>query len=294
MNARRATFALLVCGAVACGKKEGDASAPGEAAPANEAALREEIKAELKAELLAELAREKAGGAEAAAAEAEPESDSRVVTGRLGGHEGAHVPADEALADEPEPPPIRPAPMQADPPAGADEPVDEPAPLVKRPVDDEFVDEPAGGAAPVKRDTPPLRDDPRRELPPGRAPFPESDPTEATASVSDLTVVEFVVAEGVDREQRVPVEPGTRFKLSAGKIYAYAVVKNPGEPTQVGIEWVRGDEVKSRLYLKVGKSLSGWRTWSSLKLESDFAGKWTARLVDSRGNLIKNIPFVVR
>ena len=297
---RHVALSLALVGITACGKKEASERASEEAPTVDEAALREELKAELKAELLAELARDKATLAAGGTPEAEPdgeddgEGDSRVVTGRLGGHEGVHAPtAVEVEAEGTEPPPIRPVQVEPDTPVVVDEPADDP-PAVPGRVDDEFVDEPAGGAALPKRDAATLRDDTRRDLPPGRAPFHDGDPTAVTASVSDLTVVEFVVAVGVDREERVPVEPGTRFKLSAGNIYAYAVVKNPGEPTQVGIEWVRGDEVKSRLYLKVGKSLSGWRTWSGIKLESDFAGKWVARVKESRGNLITSVPFVVR
>ncbi len=254
--------------------------------------LKEELRKELREELLAELRKESAlpggspEGVPAAFVAAEGPGEPEELEDR----------ADEAPAEAeptPEPPPIGHAPPPREEPAA--EPV---APAAPEPaVDPAVFDMPATGpgarvpepaAAAPEAEAPALDAPVRRPDSLAAAPFPADAPPES------LEVVQFVLAEEVDREQRAPLREGTRFRVSQARLFGYAVIKNPGPDTQVGIEWVRGDEVKSRLFLKVGRSISGWRTWSTLKLDPEAAGRWTARLVDRAGRVLKTVPFTVR
>lgn len=282
-----------------CGKSE----AP--PAPVDSAALKEELKRELLAELKVEVSRAVAVATGARPAALAPADGIGAEDGQPPG-----VSVDDEATDVP---PIAPAPDE--PAMGAPPTPDDPpafgAPSARpAPAGEPFLDSPAGGGRPPGArmvdpgEPPPIRPQPARptepadlaepearpssrDLPPAPAPFP------ADGARSPVKLAQFEVSEEVDREQRVPVRPGARFKLSLGKIYAYTVVKNEGPDTQIGIEWEQAGEIKSRLYLKVGHSISGWRTWSTLRMEPDAAGKWKVRIVDAAGRPISEKAFVI-
>ena len=223
-------------------------------------ALRAELKAELKAEILAELRSQEPPPAR-------PRPEPRVAD------DEPDLPADLPGAREPATP-------------RADEPVREPAkptePAVDEPVDDPLADappsEPAEPAEPA--------DEPKAD-----EPAVAEDPAEPS-SKSELTLMTLDIAKGIDRDTRTPVEPGKVFSQNDDKLYAYAIVKNPGEPTTVSIEWLHGDDVKSRLELKVGHSVRGWRTWSTARAKRP--GKWSVRVSDESGALVGATHFEVR
>lgn len=254
----------------------------------NREALKDELRKELREELIAELRKEAEGKPAPAAtvrpgvddellAEAEHAAPSRPPTAEAPPSDEAEpMDGDDALPPKEEPPP------EDDPPPIR---VAQPEAPAERPLDEDFPDLPA---APPPGRTPPARPAPE-ERPAAPAPgLPSTQPADP------LELKDFVLAEDVDRELRAPVRPGKRFRISMAKLYAYAVVKNPGPDTTVAIEWLQAGEVKSRLELKVGHSMSGWRTWSTLKLDPDAGGQWTARIVDRGGHVLNELPFTVR
>ena len=271
--------------------------------PTIDPATREALKQEILAELRAELSGGASGAIAAAPAGAAPEDEEAAAEAEVPPIGGAEAPgpiaapepggpavemADEAEPEAPAPPPLRPAPAPVeepfeDAPAGGPRAVAEDAPSAGG---DDFVRKGRLGAGDEDESEAPA---PRaRDLPPAPAPFPE-----AASGKSPMKLAQFALAEDVDREERAPVRPGAKFKLSQGKVYAYTIVKNEGPDSQIGIEWEQAGEVKSRLYLKVGHSLSGWRTWSTLRMEPDAAGKWIVRIVDAQGRLLDEKPFTI-
>ena len=97
-------------------------------------------------------------------------------------------------------------------------------------------------------------------------------------------------ALGIDVEDRMPVGVATHFGQDVGKVWAWARVKNAGEPTQIQMVWKREGVVKSRLTLDVGTS-SGWRTWSRKTMRTKDVGRWTVEITGPDGEMLDVMTF---
>ncbi len=156
------------------------------------------------------------------------------------------------------------------------------------PADDLLANEPLKAAdTPVEAE--PADDSPLEEAPPG-----VQDPQDPTPSVSGLDLIQLVLAERVNRTERIPEGPSSSFDANIGKIFAFAVIKNPNERTQVQFQWLREGKVVHSLPLKVGQSKRGWRTWASTRIGRRTAGNWEIRVLDDTGALLGKRAFVVR
>ena len=241
------------------------------------AKLKQELKAELLAELRAELGLRRTTGAGERAAPVETES-----------LEPEEPPQEEF------PPPVMPRPnsrtsasrYEAAP--GGDRPgevVDESEDEVVVAADSPIRAEPKGGGDDVAPAAEPAGIE---EAPAGDG---LGDPTPA---VSGLELIQLVVAERVNRTERIPEAPSSSFDSGLGKIFAFAVIKNPGERTQVQFQWLREGKVVHSLPLKVGQSKRGWRTWASTRISRRTTGRWEVRVLDDTGALLGKRAFAVQ
>ena len=231
--------------------------------------LKEELRAELRAEMLSEMSRLRGNREQPPMEQLQPVEPARVPV------------APERVVDEPErlPPPIAPRENrgQAVQPAEIVEVVDPDEPVRADPA----IDEPATDLEPPVADP---------AEPPAEA-QPEGDPT---PSVSGLELIQLVVAERINRTERIPEAPSSSFDASLGKVFAFAVIKNPNERTQVQFQWRREGKVVHSLPLKVGKSDRGWRTWASARISRRTAGRWEVRILDDTGAQLGSRAFDVR
>ncbi|MFH1529898.1 MAG: DUF2914 domain-containing protein [Pseudomonadota bacterium] len=124
------------------------------------------------------------------------------------------------------------------------------------------------------------------------APLPEDgeDAPEPT-----LILTRAAVAPSIDRDSREPVDAGTVFDASVGKLYAFMVFKNPTEEEhQVTVVWKLDGKEQSRLPdLKVGPKASRWRTWAYLTINDRRRGDWAVEIEGPDAVLLGSVNFRV-
>jgi len=123
------------------------------------------------------------------------------------------------------------------------------------------------------------------------APLPEDDED----SEPTLILSRAAVAPSINRETREPVDPGTVFDASVGKLYAFMVFKNPTEEQhQVTVVWMKDGEELSRLAdLKVGPKASRWRTWAYVTINERRRGDWAVKVLGPADELLGTVRFRV-
>ena len=105
----------------------------------------------------------------------------------------------------------------------------------------------------------------------------------------DLNVAGAVICKNiVDRQ---PVEPGTSFPASVGRLYLYSKIADIQSPTQIVHAWYIGDAERARVSLHVNPP--AWRTYSSKIIQAHDIGKWHVKILDDAGNLLEDVEFEV-
>ena len=105
----------------------------------------------------------------------------------------------------------------------------------------------------------------------------------------NLNVASAVICKNiVDRQ---PVEPGTSFSASAGRLYCYSKIADIQNSTQIVHVWYFGDTERARIPLKVNPP--SWRTYSSKLIQSHETGKWQVKILDASGNSLEDVEFEI-
>ncbi len=113
--------------------------------------------------------------------------------------------------------------------------------------------------------------------------------TAATGAAASLQVESAVICEQVvDRE---PVDVGSSFSATIGKLYFYNKIVGAEGNTQVTHVWYYGDTERARLTLSV--RASNWRTYSSKRIQAQETGAWRAEVLDADGNTLATARFEV-
>ncbi len=90
---------------------------------------------------------------------------------------------------------------------------------------------------------------------------------------------------------RQPVEPGTSFSASVGKLYCYSKIADIQNPTGIVHVWYFGDTERARIPLKVNPP--SWRTFSSKIIQDHEIGKWQVKILDASGNSLEDVEFEI-
>lgn len=90
-------------------------------------------------------------------------------------------------------------------------------------------------------------------------------------------------------EDREPVDEGTEFDATLGKVYCWMKVKCPTPPTTVKHVWYQGDQKVFELTL--GIKYATMRTWSVKGISS---GDWRVDVVDEADQVIGSVSFQVK
>ena len=106
----------------------------------------------------------------------------------------------------------------------------------------------------------------------------------AEISVETSAVCEDVV----DRE---PVNEGTSFSVSVGRLYYFTKIVGAETATEVTHVWWHGTEERARVSLPVGGS--SWRTYSSKAIQAHEKGTWRVEVLDANGNNLETVEFTV-
>jgi hypothetical protein len=122
----------------------------------------------------------------------------------------------------------------------------------------------------------------------------KSTKPEKKSDGKELKVSRLVVAKGIERSTREPVNVGTTFKKGEyDKIYAYLEVDNPGDASKVVVAFDPPSDKpdKGLVTLDVGRSPK-WRTWAFSRT-LDEPGTWTAIVKTTDGRELARTEFEV-
>ncbi|MCG6983118.1 MAG: DUF2914 domain-containing protein [Deltaproteobacteria bacterium] len=123
-------------------------------------------------------------------------------------------------------------------------------------------------------------------------PAPEVAPAQQATPVqepSDLQVEVGAVAKDV--VDRVPMEAGSSFPASVGKLFYFTKITGALQPTHVTHVWSFDGTERARVELEVNSP--SWRTYSSKNIESHETGAWRVEVIDAAGNVLQTVNFEV-
>ncbi|RLB80551.1 MAG: DUF2914 domain-containing protein [Deltaproteobacteria bacterium] len=106
----------------------------------------------------------------------------------------------------------------------------------------------------------------------------------ASLKVADAAICKDVV-------DRTPVDAGTSFSASVGKLYCFTKITGAQEPTTVTHVWYFGETERARVSLAVG--VASWRTNSSKKIQPHERGSWHVDVLGPGGELLKTLEFEI-
>jgi len=104
-----------------------------------------------------------------------------------------------------------------------------------------------------------------------------------------LDVAEIVITSQV--MDRVPADTLQQVSSQAGVVYCWTRVVGAEGETYVEHVWYRTDQEMARVQLNVGGP--DWRTWSSKRIQPEWAGDWRVDVVGPDGTVLDSIDFEV-
>jgi len=126
----------------------------------------------------------------------------------------------------------------------------------------------------------------------------ESAPAQETTSAQEATTVQEpsnlqveVATVSKDVVDRAPVEAGSSFPASVGKLFCFTKITGALNPTHVTHVWSFDGTERARVELEVNSP--SWRTYSSKIIENHEVGAWRVEVVDSAGNVLQTLDFEV-
>jgi len=105
----------------------------------------------------------------------------------------------------------------------------------------------------------------------------------------NLNVASAVICKNVTDRQ--PVEPGTSFSASVGRLYCYSKIVDIQNSTNIVHVWYFGDVERARITL--GVNPPSWRIYSSKIIQAHEIGKWQVKILDASGNALENVDFEI-
>ena len=102
-----------------------------------------------------------------------------------------------------------------------------------------------------------------------------------------LSVEAASICTGV--ANREPVDAGTRFSVSVGRLYCFSKIADITEPTEIVHVWYYGETERARITL--GVNPPAWRTHSSKIIQAHEIGAWRVEIIDASGNLLETLKF---
>lgn len=105
----------------------------------------------------------------------------------------------------------------------------------------------------------------------------------------NLKVAAAVICTNVANRQ--PVELGTSFSASVGRLYCYSKIAEIQNSTEIVHVWYFGDTERARITL--GVNPPSWRTYSSKIIQAHEIGDWHVKILDASGNLLEDVEFEI-
>jgi len=120
----------------------------------------------------------------------------------------------------------------------------------------------------------------------------ESAPAQEATTVQEPSNLQVEVGT-VSRDviDRAPVEVGSSFPASVGKLFYFTKITGALNPTHVTHVWSFDGTERARVELEVNSP--SWRTYSSKIVEKHEVGAWRVEVVDAAGNVLQTLNFEV-
>ena len=124
------------------------------------------------------------------------------------------------------------------------------------------------------------------------APAQETTQAQEATTIQEPSNLQVEVATvSKDLIDRAPVEAGSSFPASVGKLFCFTKITGALNPTHVTHVWFFDGTERARVELEVNSP--SWRTYSSKIIENHEAGAWRVEVVDSAGNVLQTLNFEV-
>ena len=124
------------------------------------------------------------------------------------------------------------------------------------------------------------------------APAQETTQAQEATTIQEPSNLQVEVATvSKDVIDRAPVEAGSSFPASVGKLFCFTKMTGALNPTHVTHVWSFDGTERARVELEVNSP--SWRTYSSKIIENHEAGAWRVEVADSAGNVLQTLNFAV-
>ncbi|MFZ5979317.1 MAG: DUF2914 domain-containing protein [Candidatus Zixiibacteriota bacterium] len=120
-------------------------------------------------------------------------------------------------------------------------------------------------------------------------PEPTPAPVEEPVPAEPIFTVETQLCGGI--VDRMPVEPAETFSADVENVYLWCKVTGALDSTSIFVNWYYQDKEMASVELPVKSAF--WRTWSSKRIQPEWVGDWTVRVLNKNGNGIKEIKFTI-
>jgi Protein of unknown function (DUF2914) len=94
-----------------------------------------------------------------------------------------------------------------------------------------------------------------------------------------------------DVVSREPVDAGTKFPLSVGKLSCFTKITGVEGSGKIAHVWYLEDKERFRIDLTVNGPT--WQTFSTKAIRPGDGGSWRVDVVDPAGAVLKSVPFEV-
>ena len=106
---------------------------------------------------------------------------------------------------------------------------------------------------------------------------------------TDVKVTTAVVCRNV--VDRQPVDPGSQFPVSVGRLFCYTKVENVKNAENIVHAWYYGDTQRAMVSLNINPP--SWRTYSSKIIQAHEIGAWHVDILDTAGNVLETVRFEI-
>jgi len=112
--------------------------------------------------------------------------------------------------------------------------------------------------------------------------------TDAQQAASLEVAMGAICRDVINRE---PVDVGTSFEASVGKLYCLTKITGAVGPAEITHVWYFGDTERARVNLDV--NAASWRTYSSKIIQANEVGAWHVDVLGPADELLQAFDFTI-
>ena len=119
-------------------------------------------------------------------------------------------------------------------------------------------------------------------------PFLQTGITHAQQAASLSVAAGSICRDVINRQ---PVDVGTSFEASVGKLYCLTKIIGAAGPTEITHVWYFGNTERARVSLDVNSA--AWRTYSSKIIQAHEVGAWHVDVLGPGGEMLQTFEFAI-